>query len=223
MLPGSLVALLLCTCHRWDRVTAKLIAAIDDSGLPGSVELDELAESLLSDEVVAVFPLAWVSPEWLEFDTAEGTTRTVKVCDDMVARARRRLEPRCAAGPPPGHCATIAAGWTACWRAPTACRRGTATHCCTARSTPPPAWQRSSAASWCAGRCAAASPGSAGRRWTSCASSTAQRQRCAVRLLMRIGRCGPGARPEGQNRASHSCQAWHLDAIWRPETGRNGR
>jgi hypothetical protein len=26
-LPGSLVALLLCTCRRWDRVTAKLIAA----------------------------------------------------------------------------------------------------------------------------------------------------------------------------------------------------
>src|SRR6266704_322195 len=93
VLPGSLVALLLCTCHRWDRVTAKLIAAIDDSGLLGGVELDELAESLLSDEVVAVFPLAWVSPEWLEFDTAEGTTRTVKVRDDMVARDRRRLEP----------------------------------------------------------------------------------------------------------------------------------
>jgi hypothetical protein len=92
-LPGSLVALLLCTCHRWDRVTAKLIAAIDDSGLLASVELDELAESLLSDEVVAVFPLAWVSPEWLEYDTAEGTTRTVKVRDDMVARDRRRLEP----------------------------------------------------------------------------------------------------------------------------------
>jgi hypothetical protein len=80
-LPGSLVALLLCTCHRWDRVTAKLIAAVDDSGLLSSVELDELAESLLSDEVVAVFPLAWVSPELLEFDTAE------------VARDRRRLEP----------------------------------------------------------------------------------------------------------------------------------
>lgn len=92
MLPGSLVALLLCTCHRRDRVTAKLIAAIDDSGLLGSMELDELAESLLSDEVVAVFPLAWASPEWLEFDTAEGTTRTVKVRDDMVARDRR-LEP----------------------------------------------------------------------------------------------------------------------------------
>src|SRR5258708_11257420 len=84
-LPGWLVALLLCTCHRWDRVTAKLIAAIDDSGLLSSVELDELAESLLSDEVVAVFPLAWVSPAWLEFDTAPGTTRTGEVRDRKMA------------------------------------------------------------------------------------------------------------------------------------------
>jgi hypothetical protein len=32
-LPSSLVALLLCTCHRWDRVTAKLIAAIEECGV----------------------------------------------------------------------------------------------------------------------------------------------------------------------------------------------
>src|SRR5262249_58486477 len=91
--PGARVALLRCPCHRGDRVPAKLIAAIDDSGLLSSVELDELAESLLSDEVVAVFPLAWVSPEWLEFDTAEGTTRMVKLSDGLGARDRRRLEP----------------------------------------------------------------------------------------------------------------------------------
>src|SRR5260370_32177514 len=53
-LPGSLVALLLCTCHRWDRVTAKLIAAIDASGLLGSVEPDEPAASLLGDAGLAV-------------------------------------------------------------------------------------------------------------------------------------------------------------------------
>jgi hypothetical protein len=34
-----------------------------------------LAESPLSDEVVVVFPLAWVSGQWLEFGTADGTTR----------------------------------------------------------------------------------------------------------------------------------------------------
>jgi hypothetical protein len=60
-LPGSLVALLLCTCRRWDRVTGRLLAAIEDSGALSGPDLDELAESLLSDEVVAVFPLAWVS------------------------------------------------------------------------------------------------------------------------------------------------------------------
>ena len=57
-LPGSLVALLLCTCRRWDWVTAKLIAAVEECGVLSGPDLDELAESLLGDEVVAVFPLA---------------------------------------------------------------------------------------------------------------------------------------------------------------------
>jgi hypothetical protein len=56
-------------------------------------DLDELAESLLSDEVVAVFPLAWVSRQRMEFDTADGTTRTVKVSDETMTRDQRRLEP----------------------------------------------------------------------------------------------------------------------------------
>jgi hypothetical protein len=59
-LPGPLVALLLCTCRRWDRVTAKLIAAVEECGVLSGPDLDELAESLLSDEVVVVFPLAWI-------------------------------------------------------------------------------------------------------------------------------------------------------------------
>jgi len=115
-LPGSLVALLLCTCYRWDRVTAKLIAAIEGSGVLAGPDLDELAESLLSDEVVAVFPLAWIAGQWVEFDTADGTTRTVKVTDEMTARDERRVEPplrrwaaapgaaerSCAARRPPG-------------------------------------------------------------------------------------------------------------------------
>jgi hypothetical protein len=91
--PGSLVALLLCTCHRWDRVTAKLIAAIADSAVLSRPDLDELAESLLSDEVVVLFPLAWVSRQWMEFDTADGTTRTVQVSDETTTRDQRRLEP----------------------------------------------------------------------------------------------------------------------------------
>ena len=42
-LPASLVALLLCTCRRWHRVTAKLIVAIEDSGLLADADLDELS------------------------------------------------------------------------------------------------------------------------------------------------------------------------------------
>ena len=53
-LPGSLVALLLCTCRRWDRVTAKLIAAVEECDALSGPDLDELAESLLGDEVVVV-------------------------------------------------------------------------------------------------------------------------------------------------------------------------
>ena len=56
-------------------------------------DLDELAESLLSDEVVAVFPLAWISGQWLELGAADGTTRTVQVSDEAVARDERRVEP----------------------------------------------------------------------------------------------------------------------------------
>ena len=56
-------------------------------------DLDELAESLLSDEVVAVFPLAWISGQWLELGIADGTTRTVQVSDEAVARDERRVEP----------------------------------------------------------------------------------------------------------------------------------
>ena len=90
--PGSFAALLLCTCHRWDRVTAKLIAAIADSGTLTSAELDELADSLLSDEVVVEFPLAWVSERWIETDPTDGTTRTV-TADQTMTQERRRLEP----------------------------------------------------------------------------------------------------------------------------------
>jgi hypothetical protein len=89
-LPGSFVALLLCTCHRWDRVTAKLVAAIEACGLLNSAELDELAESLLSDEVAVEFPLAWVSERWVEIDPADGTTRAVTVDDETMTHDQRR-------------------------------------------------------------------------------------------------------------------------------------
>jgi hypothetical protein len=85
-LPGSLVTLLLCTSRRWDRVTAKLIAAIEECDVLSGPDLDKLTDSLLSEEVGVVFPLAWISGQWLEFDTADGTTRTVEVSDEAVAR-----------------------------------------------------------------------------------------------------------------------------------------
>ena len=82
-LPATFVALLLCSCRRWDRVTARPIAAIDASGLLCGSELDELAESLLSHELVISYPLTWVSPQWLGVDLGDGASRTCSV----VARA----------------------------------------------------------------------------------------------------------------------------------------
>jgi hypothetical protein len=91
--PNVLVALLLCTCRRWDRVTAKLIAGIEQCGVMSGPDLDELAESLLSDKVTIVFPLAWISERWLEFDPAGGPARTVEVDKDATAQDERRVEP----------------------------------------------------------------------------------------------------------------------------------
>ncbi len=40
-----------------------------------------------------MFPLAWISGQWMEIDTADGTTRTVEVSDEATAREERRVEP----------------------------------------------------------------------------------------------------------------------------------
>jgi hypothetical protein len=92
-LPMSFVALMLCTCRRWDRVTSRLIAAIEDSGLLDSTGLDELAESFLSHEQVIAYPLAWVSPQWLEVDLDDGHGRTCTVNEDTLAHHRVSVEP----------------------------------------------------------------------------------------------------------------------------------
>src|ERR1044072_6453225 len=55
-LPASLVALLLCTCRRWHRVTAKLIVAIEDSGLLRDADLDELSGRCPGHEHEIVVP-----------------------------------------------------------------------------------------------------------------------------------------------------------------------
>jgi len=92
-LPASLVALLLCTCWRWHRVTAKLIVAIEDSGLLGDADLDELSEWCLSYEHEIVYPLEWLSPQWLEIDLETGTSETRAADEDTLVRHRVRFEP----------------------------------------------------------------------------------------------------------------------------------
>lgn len=92
-LPASFAALLLCTCRRWDRVTAGLIAGIEESGLLGDSELDDLAESLLADGLVISYPLAWVSPEWLDVDLSDGAGRVYTVGADTLGEHRPSLAP----------------------------------------------------------------------------------------------------------------------------------
>ena len=92
-LPFSLTVLLVCTCRRWDRVTAKLIAAIHDSELLHDDELDELANALLAQNHVIPYPLAWASPQWLEIDLHDGTDRTYTITEDAPAQHHVRPEP----------------------------------------------------------------------------------------------------------------------------------
>jgi hypothetical protein len=92
-LPFSLTVLLICTCRRWDRVTAKLIAAIHDSGLLDDAELDELADAFLAHDHVISYPLTWASPQWLAINLHDGTGRTYTVTEDTPAQHRIRPEP----------------------------------------------------------------------------------------------------------------------------------
>lgn len=92
-LPTSFVALMLCTCRRWDRVTSRLITAIENSGLLDSTGLDDLAESFLSHEQVIAYPLAWVSSEWLEIDLDDGHSVSRTIDEDTLAHHRVSVEP----------------------------------------------------------------------------------------------------------------------------------
>ena len=84
----SFVALLLCTCPRWDRATGRLIAAIERAGLLADDELDELAEAFLSDAVEVVYPLAWVQPEWLGIELEDPVGGRAYRVDAGHARSR---------------------------------------------------------------------------------------------------------------------------------------
>jgi hypothetical protein len=92
-LPASFVALMVCTCRRWDRVTTRLIAAIEDSALLDDAELDELSDSFLSHEHVISYPLVWASPQWLEVELDGGNGRTYTVDDDTLAQHHPSVEP----------------------------------------------------------------------------------------------------------------------------------
>lgn len=92
-LPSTLAALLLCTCRRWNRITAKVIAGIEESGVLTGPDLDALAESLISDKIMVAFPLVWISERWVEYDSAEGPARTVTVSDAETVQQERRVEP----------------------------------------------------------------------------------------------------------------------------------
>ena len=92
-LPPAFVALVICTCQRWDRVTARLITALEHSELLDDADLDELAEVLLSHEHVIAYPLAWVSPEWLGVELHDGSGNIRVVDQDTLGQHRTRLEP----------------------------------------------------------------------------------------------------------------------------------
>ena len=92
-LPRSFVVLMVCTCRRWDRVTAKLIAAIEDAGLLDTAGLDELAEAFLSHEHVISYPLTWVSPEWLEVELDGGAGHCYTIDEHTLAHHRPSFEP----------------------------------------------------------------------------------------------------------------------------------
>jgi hypothetical protein len=132
-LPASFVALMVCTCGRWDRVTTRLIAAVEDSALLDGAELDDLAESFLSHEHVISYPLAWASPQWLEVELDTGNARTYTVDDDTLAQHR----PLFGAGQPNVRCARTRLGSTTCSMPPASLNPGTAMPSSTGCSTPP--------------------------------------------------------------------------------------
>jgi hypothetical protein len=72
--PGALTtASLLCTDHRWDRCTARLIAGIAETSLLSKDDLDELAARFLwSDRFRFEYPLSWIGTEWFSIDVTGG-------------------------------------------------------------------------------------------------------------------------------------------------------
>jgi hypothetical protein len=72
--PGALTtASLLCTDHRWDRCTGRLIAGIAEAALLSEDDLDELAARFLwSDRFRFLYPVGWIGTEWVGINVTGG-------------------------------------------------------------------------------------------------------------------------------------------------------
>ncbi len=92
-LPDAFLVTLLCTCGRWGRVTAKLIRAVEASGILTDADLDELAGSFLSVEVVITYPFLWACPRGLDIGSADEAAPGFVVDENTMAESRRHPEP----------------------------------------------------------------------------------------------------------------------------------
>lgn len=84
-------AALLCTDHRWRRVTTPLVAAIEDSGLLTDSDLDELAAGFLwQDRYLWPVPSAWISDGTVTVDEQDLPDDRPVHLDRPIAPALRR-------------------------------------------------------------------------------------------------------------------------------------
>lgn len=155
-LPDAFLAMLLCTCDRWGRVTAKLIAAIDGSGILTGADLDELGRIVLSEEVVIEYPFLWACPQGLDLGSSDEGAPGFVVDENTMAKTRRRPSRPFAAGQPPGRFDTTRGGSTTYWHPPARWRPATARLRSRTCSTPRMRWKRTNAAGWCGAGCVAA-------------------------------------------------------------------
>jgi hypothetical protein len=178
-LPTAFCALLLCPCQRWQAVTAKLIAAIEGSGMLMAPDLDELAESFLHEDVTVRYSLAWLNPEWLTPEWLKdlaNETGMASVAEDATGSDRRRIQPplrqwaasRTLRREPPRLDELLAAA--------NALPLTTGTRSSSASSTPPVASRRRSGGGWCGEGCGRVKPASAGLPLGGSASWTAPRR-----------------------------------------------
>jgi len=97
--PGALTtASLLCTDHRWDRCTARLIAGIVETSLLGEDDLDELAARFLwSDGFRFEYPVSWIGTEWVSIGVTRGgggvSGRVVHLDPNTPVPAERFIQP----------------------------------------------------------------------------------------------------------------------------------